>query len=745
MADEIVVGAASVEVRAPQDKINDDFKKIKSLSQKNVQDIENNFGKIKMQMDDRLLKLKINDVQKLHAKLKQRLEEKIKLNYDVKSIETTRKQLESVKNALRDIKTESNNTSPTKGIGNLFGSAKGIPGLPIKGLGITGAAAGLGIIIADSTKAALEIEGVRNAFNKLNDPSLLDKLRDSVQGTVSDFTLMQSTVRADKFKVALEKLPVYFEFAKKRASETGQEVDYLVNSIIDGIGRKSTLVMDNLGISASELQNEVKLVGDFGIAAGNIIERELNKMGDVALTNKDKITQIKVAFENAEVVAGDFTIGAINGFLDLIEVAGKYSSVQATINSQYSDIADKELRRIEQIVKMYKGAVGEARSQALTEATSKNAAQLDAIIKDTESKINSLLKGFTTGELEGTGDLQNDLDQLSAKLLIYKNAHKELTTIFKPYESTLGQIGERIDLLKTKLESFKPGDLGLAQTRAEIERLENILNPKKSKGGEVDLSIPEIKLFNPEKEFQSLEEVEAEMFKLQDEFDEDFTIREIARTTKEIENDKRIAEEKIRQEYEIHNLRMNSISEFGNALEGLGAHGKTLVSYFNAALQATLRIVDAVGNMGTDKTSGILGIFSGLFGFATKLIPGLAQGGSVTNSGGNVSIQPYKKFASGTSGYMVPPGFNRDNYIIGVQSGERVDVTPANKVGNNNIAIERGLRDVYNRIGALTEVVRSSKANIQVINSSPDIESKVIEMKRKENRMSKRGMNFTDV
>ncbi|MBK7979240.1 MAG: hypothetical protein IPK06_04355 [Ignavibacteriae bacterium] len=173
-----------------------------------------------------------------------------------------------------------------------------------------------------------------------------------------------------------------------------------------------------------------------------------------------------------------------------------------------------------------------------------------------------------------------------------------------------------------------------------------------------------------------------------------------------LEDEKKELEERLKREEEIHNLQMNSISEFGNALEGLGAHGKTFVSYFNAALQSALRIADAINSLETDQLSGILGIATGGFGFLAKFIPGLAKGGTVTNfGGGNVSFQPHQKFATGVSNFTVPPGFNRDDYLIGVQSGEKVTVTPAS--GNNNQNTDRILTDVYNRIGALTEVMRS--------------------------------------
>lgn len=150
-----------------------------------------------------------------------------------------------------------------------------------------------------------QAEGVRAAFQRLNDPNLLKDLRKATAGTVDDLKLMQYAVRAENFNIPLSKLASFFEFATKRAVQTGESVDYLTESIINGIGRKSTLVMDNLGISAAELQAEVAKVGDFGLAAGNIIERSMGKMGDVALTNKQKAEALGTAWKNIKTEMGE--------------------------------------------------------------------------------------------------------------------------------------------------------------------------------------------------------------------------------------------------------------------------------------------------------------------------------------------------------------------------------------------------------------------------------------------------------
>jgi len=145
---------------------------------------------------------------------------------------------------------------------------------------------------------AAKAEGIKTAFDNLNDPNLLNDLRRATRGTVENVVLMQKAIQAKNFKIPLEQLATYFEFATKRAIQTGESVDYLVESIITGIGRKSVLVMDNLGISAVELQDEVKKTGDFTTAAGVIIRRELESMGDVADTTVIRFARLKTAWQD---------------------------------------------------------------------------------------------------------------------------------------------------------------------------------------------------------------------------------------------------------------------------------------------------------------------------------------------------------------------------------------------------------------------------------------------------------------
>lgn len=166
----------------------------------------------------------------------------------------------------------------------------------------------------EAVNVAAKAEGIERAFNKLNNPNLLADLRKATRGTVSDLELMQKAVQANNFKLPLDQLAKLFKFATDRAIETGESVDYLVESIVLGISRKSIPILDNLGISSVQIQEEMRKTGDFAQAAFNIVEQSMADAGDVADTTAVKIAQLNTVLENLKVAIGK---GLIDEFADL--------------------------------------------------------------------------------------------------------------------------------------------------------------------------------------------------------------------------------------------------------------------------------------------------------------------------------------------------------------------------------------------------------------------------------------------
>jgi hypothetical protein len=162
------------------------------------------------------------------------------------------------------------------------------------------------------TKLAGEAEGVRAAFERLPDSvSLMARLKEATHNTVSELDLMKRSVMAANFGISLEALPKLLEFATLRAQQTGQSVDYLVDSIVTGIGRKSKLILDNLGISAVQLDEALggastaaSSIGEVAEAVGKIAQESLGKMGEYSNNAATQIQQLSAAWEDLKVKAG---------------------------------------------------------------------------------------------------------------------------------------------------------------------------------------------------------------------------------------------------------------------------------------------------------------------------------------------------------------------------------------------------------------------------------------------------------
>jgi hypothetical protein len=124
---------------------------------------------------------------------------------------------------------------------------------------------------------------------------------------------MKSATKAGTFGIGIGEMGQLLNFATRRAQETGQEVDYLVNSIVTGIGRKSPLILDNLGISAVQLREklngvsvEAASIGEVSRAVGQIASEQLRLMGESADTAADKLQRVNTIWANFKAETGQW-------------------------------------------------------------------------------------------------------------------------------------------------------------------------------------------------------------------------------------------------------------------------------------------------------------------------------------------------------------------------------------------------------------------------------------------------------
>lgn len=157
---------------------------------------------------------------------------------------------------------------------------------------------------AEGISMAETADGVIHAFQKLDNPNLLQTLRKATKNTVDDIELMKAAIKARDFGIPLEDLGKYLSFAQLKAQETGQSLDYMVDSIVTGLGRQSPQILDNLGLSAAEISAKTKETGDFMKAVAGIVENNLAQAGETYISAADRAAQKTAELHNRQLELG---------------------------------------------------------------------------------------------------------------------------------------------------------------------------------------------------------------------------------------------------------------------------------------------------------------------------------------------------------------------------------------------------------------------------------------------------------
>lgn len=205
--------------------------------------------------------------------------------------------------------------------------------------------------VSESVELANQAEGVKRAFDRINDPELLSELRTATKGTINDLELMKAAVKAKNFNIPLQQLGDLLGFAQQRAGETGESIDYMAESIITGIARKSLPILDNLGFSTIEVREEFNKTGDMAEAVGNIIQRQMGDAGEATLTVAEQIAQQRAEVDNLKIAVGQQLQPVYAAFLT--EVKGGLNSINTLISDQITGV-----ERMAYIASFFQGTQG---------------------------------------------------------------------------------------------------------------------------------------------------------------------------------------------------------------------------------------------------------------------------------------------------------------------------------------------------------------------------------------------------
>jgi hypothetical protein len=353
-------------------------------------------------------------------------------------------------------------------------------------------------IALNMAKLSGNVQGVERAFNRAfpDGQILMAQLTKATHGAVSEFELMQRTLQATNLGVAVESLPVLFEFAAARAQQTGESVDYLVDSIVRGIGRKSILVLDNLGLSATRLREQFngaslasQSVADVTRGVAEIARVELEKMGGYAETTATKVDQLTVSWTRlSEELAK--TLTQEGGTVDFLKsYVDTYANLFEAINKGITVSELAAQKRVEESAQNYVSAFS---NDILTKSKEE---QIEAI----EEEIAILTKGV--GSWMRFRDTMNENIESSKQqadstfkvgqnmMFLQKNIDQDVAALERLRDANKDNIDvdvEVIKLLNARIAALKQvgkvqEQLGLiAAKEAEIKSVEEAIDAAKS-------------------------------------------------------------------------------------------------------------------------------------------------------------------------------------------------------------------------------------------------------------------------
>lgn len=195
-------------------------------------------------------------------------------------------------------------------------------------IGVMGAVAGVGIELGKLAKEAAPLEGITAAFNGIAESAgttgdaMLAAMQKGSSGMIANRDLMASYNQAAQL-VSVEfanALPDAMSYLSKVSAATEQDMSFMMDSLVKGVGRLSPMILDNLGIQVTLADATSKAAEMFGVEEealskaqiqAGMMEVTLAKlaentaaMPDVTETASAKMARLEATFQNTKDALG---------------------------------------------------------------------------------------------------------------------------------------------------------------------------------------------------------------------------------------------------------------------------------------------------------------------------------------------------------------------------------------------------------------------------------------------------------
>lgn len=219
----------------------------------------------------------------------------------------------------------------TGGVQSMLGALKGIA---VAVVSIKTLKAGFDLL-NDSIKEAAKVQGIKAAFEGITGAAddMIVKLREGSLGMMSDAKLMESYNLAAQLvsKTFADQLPEAMQYLSKVSAATGQDMDYMMTSLVRGVGRMSPMILDNLAIQVSLSEATDRAAQMFGKEAEELTKAEEQagmmsvvmeklaantaNMPEIAGTAAAGFATLGATWDNLKVMLGEAFLPTVNAVL----------------------------------------------------------------------------------------------------------------------------------------------------------------------------------------------------------------------------------------------------------------------------------------------------------------------------------------------------------------------------------------------------------------------------------------------
>ena len=197
-----------------------------------------------------------------------------------------------------------------RNVGNYKSALSGMTGV-VRGLiGAFGVIEGIRLgarLVKDSIELARAAKGVEFAYNRIGEAGVkaFNNIQKSTRGLLSELDIKKSIVEFDNFNLNLAEAGTLFEFVALRASQTGKSVEYLRDSLVEGLSKESLLRLDNLGVSAIDLRREMNELGlSVTEAFAKLAKQEIAEAGGQLEEASNGAERFAAGMENVQLAFG---------------------------------------------------------------------------------------------------------------------------------------------------------------------------------------------------------------------------------------------------------------------------------------------------------------------------------------------------------------------------------------------------------------------------------------------------------